>query len=103
MPYALSISSPSRLARAVIGGGLLGGLMVFGSAANAALSFSFDYSGNTPGVGFEDPTTGADRKAALETAGMLFSNMFGTFFDHTATIVLGATSTDDPLGPVAER
>ncbi len=89
----------NRTARAIVKGSVLAACLVCGSAANAALSFTFDYSTNTAGVGFDDAVTGAARKAALDTAGVRFSAMFGSFFDHTANIVLQATSTDDVLGP----
>ena len=101
MPQILKTrTTVSRVAGAMLNGGLLTGCLLFGSSANAALTFSFDYSANAVGVGFDDAITGAARKAALTNAGTLFSNMFGTFFNHTATIVLQATSTDVPLGPM---
>ena len=89
----------TRTASAIVKGSVLAASLMFGSAAQASLSFTFDYSANTAGVGFDDPTTGAARKAAMATAGMKFSDMFGTFFNQTANIVLQATSTDVPLGP----
>ena len=89
-----------RAARALLHASLIAGSLIFASAARAQLSFSFDYSTNTPGVGFDDPTTGAARKAALETAATGFSAMFGTYFNNTANIVLRATSSDTPVGPM---
>ena len=72
--------------------------LIFGSAAQAGpITFVFDYSQNATDVGFLDPTTGAARQAALTTAGMLYSDLFGQHFTESATIVLEATSTDDAL------
>lgn len=88
-----------RILRSTVASAMLAGGMVLGTSAQAALTFTFDYTTNTPGIGFDDPTTGAARKAALETAGTRFSAMFGTFFSNDANIVLTATSTFDPGGP----
>ncbi len=89
----------NRTARAIVKGSVLAASLVCGSAANAALSFTFDYSTNTAGVGFDDAVSGAARRAALDTAGVRFSAMFGTFFSNDANIVLTATSTFNPGGP----
>ena len=86
-------------ARNVTYASLLAGGLVFASSANAALSFTFDYSGNTPGVGFLDPTVGSARQGALVTAGTLFSNMVGGYFTQMGTITRGVTSTVNPTGP----
>ena len=88
-----------RILRSAVACGMLAGGLALGTTAHASLTFTFDYSTNTAGVGFDDPTTGAARKAALETAGMRFSAMFGDSFSNSANIVLTATSSDDPLGP----
>ena len=64
--------------------------------AQSALMFEFDYTQNAAGVGFLDIDDGAARRAALETAGMLYSDLFGQHFSNMGTIVLEATSTDDP-------
>ena len=89
----------SRILRSTVVCGMLAGGLALGTTAHAALTFTFDYSANTPGVGFNDADTGAARRAALETAGTRFSAMFGTFFSNSANIVLTATSSFDPTGP----
>ncbi len=62
----------------------------------AALVFDFDYSQNIADVGFLDPVEGAARRSALETAGTMYSNLFGQYFDNMGTIGLLVGSTDDP-------
>ncbi|MEO8248831.1 MAG: PEP-CTERM sorting domain-containing protein [Burkholderiales bacterium] len=86
----------ARHARAFVATGLLAGSLVSANTANASLAFTFDYSGNTAGVGFLDPVSGAARQTALTTAGNLFSTMFGNFFTNMGTINMGVTSTVDP-------
>jgi len=66
-----------------------------GTASRADLMFTFDYSGNTAGVGFLDPLDGAARQTALTTAGNLFSNLYGSHFSNMGTITLAVTSTND--------
>lgn len=85
----------TRFARNATYGCLLAGGLVFGSSANAALTFTYDYSDNDAGVGFLDPTYGAARQAALVTAGTLFSDLFGGYFTQMGTITMGVTSTVD--------
>ena len=63
--------------------------------SQAGVMFNFDYSNNTAGVGFLDNSEGAARRAALDTAGNMFSNMFGTYFSDSATLDISVTSTDD--------
>ena len=69
------------------------------SIANANLLFSYDYSGNTPGVGFLDPVDGPARRLALESSGTQFSTLFSSFFTNSATITLAVTSTVDGNAP----
>lgn len=85
--------SPVRLA--VTGAFLTAGLAL-GSSAQASLMFSFDYSGNAAGVGFLDATQGTARQNALTLAGTKFSELFGTYFSDSATIVMAVTSSDNP-------
>lgn len=85
--------SPVRLA--VTGAFLTAGLAL-GSSAQASLMFSFDYSGNAAGVGFLDATQGTVRQNALTLAGTKFSQLFGTYFSDSATIVMAVTSSDNP-------
>ncbi|WP_166424483.1 PEP-CTERM sorting domain-containing protein [Paraglaciecola sp. 20A4] len=70
-------------------------LTVTAMPSHASLMFNFDYSDNVANVGFLDNTEGAARQSALETAGNLFSNMFGSYFSNSGTIDLSVTSTDD--------
>lgn len=89
--------NPHRIAyvvRAMVNGGLLAGCLAFGSSAQAAISFTFDYGADT-GTGFWDATLGADRKAAMNTAASEFSSLFGSYFTNSGTILLDATATDD--------
>jgi len=64
-------------------------------AAQAQLTFTFDYSGNDAGVGFLDSTYGAERQSALTQAGNMFSEMFGSHFSNSANITLSVTSSSD--------
>ncbi len=52
------------------------------------------------GVGFLDPTEGAARQAALDTAGNLYSNLFGNYFSNSGTIDMSVTSTDNPASGI---
>ena len=72
-------------------------LSVFGTSAKAAITFVFDYSTNTPGIGFLDPVLGPARQTALTTAGNMFSNLFATHFTNSAIINLAVSSTVDPM------
>ncbi|MDD2737734.1 MAG: hypothetical protein PHR94_02255 [Methylomonas lenta] len=55
--------------------------------AQAALTFTFNYL--NPGQGFDDPTLGADRKAALNDS----ANALGAYFtNYTANLVYDVTS-----------
>ncbi|WP_310463347.1 PEP-CTERM sorting domain-containing protein [Sphaerotilus sp.] len=84
------------LVRAMLTGGLLASGLSFGSAAQAAISFQFNFL-DTAGTGFNDASTGASRQTALNTAATMFSSMFGTYFSNSGTVVLDATATDAPL------
>ncbi|MCP5241185.1 MAG: PEP-CTERM sorting domain-containing protein [Rhodocyclaceae bacterium] len=88
--------SAKRLPRAMIQCGLMAGFLAFGSAAQAAISFTFDYGTDT-GTGFWDPVDGATRRAAMDTASTAFADMFASHFSNSATIVLEATATNLPL------
>ena len=85
----------NRVVRSIVNGGALASCLIFGTPASAAIMFAYDYSENTPGVGFLDATDGAARQAALTTAGNLFSNFFGGYFTQMGTITMRVTSTDD--------
>lgn len=90
----LSISRQT-LAQALCTAGLLSGLLVAPSA-QAAITFQFNFLDGA-GTGFNDVTEGTARKDALNTAATLFSDMFGTYFSNTGTILLDATSSNDPM------
>ena len=97
--FSVALPPTFRSVHSVIGAGVLAGGMLLGATANAAIMFNFDYSGNAPGVGFLDPTTGSARQNALTTAGTLFSNLFSTYFTNSATLDFAVTSTEDISSP----
>lgn len=86
---------PTRAPRPWINSSLLAGCLIFGSAAQAGVLFTFDY-GTDNGAGFWDATSGAARQDAMTQSAAAFSTMFASYFTNTATIVLGATATDLP-------
>lgn len=58
------------------------------------VSFQMNYIPSTPAnLGFDDPTLGQARRDALEAIALQFGNMF----DHTATIQMDVTSSDNPM------
>ncbi|MDO7083606.1 hypothetical protein WNY51_15130 [Pseudocolwellia sp. AS88] len=63
--------------------------------SQAGIVFNFDYSGNTADVGFLDSSEGIARQSALDTAGSMFSDLFGSYFSDSATLDIAVTSTDD--------
>lgn len=71
---------------------LLVGCLAFGATSNAAINFVFDYNDN---AGTTEFLGGGNqfRRDALETAGTLFSNYFGSLFANTGTITLGVQGT----------
>lgn len=74
--------------------GMLAGCLGFGASANAALSFTFDYTDN----GGTSEFLGAgnqNRRTALETAGTLFSSYFGSLFSNSGTVTLGVQGTNE--------
>lgn len=85
----------SRLVGTAVKGGLLMGCLTLAPTANAGIIWSFNYT-DAPGVGFNDVATGSARKAALETAGTLFSTMFGSYFTNSGTIVMDVTGSNVP-------
>lgn len=84
----------------VLRGGFLAGCLSLASSAQAGINFEFQYN-DAVGVGFLDPIHGVERRAALETAGSTFSNMFGSHFSNSGTIVLEAAAIAKP-GTLAE-
>lgn len=75
---------------------LAAGMAAYPLAARAELTFVFTYT-DPAGVGFNDPTQGAARKAALEQTATLLA---GYFPGYTASITLsvdGAETTDGTL------
>lgn len=85
-----------RHARTALIGALLVSGLTFGSAAQAAISFQFNFL-DSAGTGFNDSATGSTRQAALNNAASLYSTLFGQYFTNSGTIVLDATATDSPL------
>lgn len=62
------------------------------SRALLTVMFQFEYAGAIgSGIGFEDATDGQARRDALETAAL----RIGSIFDHTATITMSVTSSDN--------
>lgn len=62
----------------------------------ASLTFNFNYL--TPGIGFNDPTTGAERKNALNNA----ANLLGSYFSaYTANLTFDVNSTNTANGSLA--
>jgi hypothetical protein len=86
---------PLRLHGLMTAGLLAGGLTV-GSAAQAAISFQFNFLDGA-GTGFNDATQGASRQNALNTAATMFSSMFGTYFSNSGAVVLDATASNNPM------
>lgn len=78
--------------RAVFNSGILAGCLI-ASTAHSGITFQFNYT-DSAGTGFLDPVDGARRQAALNTAASEFSNMFGSHFGNTGTIVLDAAAED---------
>ncbi len=94
-----SATSPAPLRlRKLVQASLLAAGLALGASANAALSFTFQYS-TDPLDAFNDSASGSARKTALETGGSLFSAMFGSFFTNSANIVMAATSKDVAIDP----
>lgn len=91
----LFISAPHRM-RALCAGTLLVGGLTFGPAAQAAITFQFNFLDGA-GTGFNDATQGASRQTALNTAASMFSTMFGSHFSNSGTVVLDATASDNPM------
>lgn len=81
-------------ARAVLRTTALLTCLITGSYANAGITFSFNFL-DAAGTGFNDATHGADRRAALETAGTAFSSLFASHFTNSGTVVLDVTGSDD--------
>lgn len=82
------------IVRLAVNSGLIASCVAVGSAAHAGITFQFDYGTNN-GTGFWDATDGATRRAAMDTASSAFSNMFGSYFSNSATIILSATASND--------
>lgn len=82
---------PTR--RAALHASVLAACLAFGSAANAGITFAFDYgaAGTNP---LYDNALGQTRKDALTTAGSLFSSYFGSLFTNAATIDFAVEGTD---------
>lgn len=84
----------ARLVRLAVSSGFIAGSLAFATAAQAGITFQFDY-GVDNGTGFWDVAEGSTRRTAMETASSAFSSMFGSHFSNTATILLSATATND--------
>lgn len=81
--------------RAAVRRALLGGCLMLGLPAHAAITFQFEYT-DAPGTGFFDDTYGANRQAVLNKAASEFSSMFGSIFSNSGTILLEAKMEYEP-------
>jgi len=84
----------ARNVRAIVSAGVVAGFLLGGPAAQAAVSFQFQYT-DPAGTGFLDSTNGLSRQAALNTAASTFSSIFASHFSNSGTVVLEATARDD--------
>ena len=87
MPLMTSRRTLASTAALLIGLGLA-------PAANAAISFEFNYL-DAAGFGFNDATNGTARKNALETSALQFSNLFSSIFTESGTLTMDVTGSDD--------
>ncbi len=78
-----------------------GAALLFSASAQAKINFVFDYSENPPGVGFLDPVDGPARRAAVNTAAALYSDLFASHFSNSATLNIRILSSVDPADPLA--
>lgn len=85
-----------RHARTALVGALLVSGLTFGSTAQAAISFQFNFL-DSAGTGFNDAAAGSTRQAALNNAASMYSTLFGQYFTNSGTIVMNATASDNPL------
>lgn len=74
--------------------GLLAGCLSVGSVAHANITFVFDYNDNAGTTEFLGAAN-QYRRDALQNAGTLFSNYFGSLFSNSATITLGVQGTNE--------
>ena len=84
----------SRFVRLALSGALFMGCLA-GSAAHANITFQFNYT-DPDGTGFRDHIYGPARQAALNTAASTFSSMFASHFSADGTIVLDASTNNQP-------
>lgn len=71
------------------------GAGVFAASAQAAVSFSFNYL--TPNEGFSDPVSGAERKAALNSAAGLLGSYFSGYNAALTFDVVSYAANDSTL------
>lgn len=64
------------------------------SPSNATVSFNFNFTDAT-GVGFNDNTLGADRRAGLDQAANYISGVLGSAYTATIEIDVNGSETDD--------
>lgn len=84
----------TRAVRVVINGSLLTGCLSLGTTAHAAIDLQFQYV-DAPGTGFLDPQNGSSWQTAMNMVGSQFSNMFGSHFSNSGTIVLDVAAIND--------
>lgn len=103
--YTTKYNTSSSMVKPVILASLLA-FGLFAQSAQAALTFSFNYL--NPGQGFDDPTLGADRKAALNNAAESLGLYFASYnanltYDVTSSSVnsstLASAGSDSVVSP----
>lgn len=93
----MTTASPTPLVRSLVGAGLFAIGLLTSAAANANITFNFEYSANATDA-FNVTSFGAAaqaRRDALTSAGQLFSNMFATHFSNSGSITLSVTGYND--------
>lgn len=88
-----TVGRATRAVRTRLCGGLLVAGLLTAPSAQAAITFVFDYLDNAGTTEFLGPGN-QNRRDALESAGSLFSNYFGSLFSNSATITLGVQGTN---------
>ena len=89
-----------QLRKIVTSAVLAAGCATFANAAQASITFEFDFGANT-GTGFWDATLGSSRQAALNSAAQMFSTMWSSHFTNSGTIEISVSSTNDHTNTLA--
>lgn len=84
----------ARPLKAAVQGTLLGSCLMLSLPGYAGITFQFEYT-DAPNTGFFDPVWGTIRQDALNIAASAFSDMFGSYFSNSGTILLEAYSSNN--------